>query len=84
MQDEVRTSALTGEGIDDLAHGDPDPIMRAGSGSEEASLNNMRQHETVLATLTALDTAAQANAAHLPHELLLVDLHAALGCARLR
>ena len=78
VTDEIRTSALTGEGLDDLraailSH------LRAGSGSEDAPLNNMRQQQAVLATLTALDTAAQANAAHLPHELLLVDLHAALA-----
>ena len=41
-------------------------------------LNNLRQHEAVAAALTALAAAEAANLNHLPHELLLVDLHAAL------
>jgi tRNA modification GTPase len=32
----------------------------------------------VLSTLTALDAATTANAAGLPHEVLLIELHAAL------
>jgi len=76
--DEIPTSALTGFGLDEL-RGAILTHLRAGAvGAEEASLNNLRQHEAVAATLTALDSAALANQNHLPHELLLVDLHAAL------
>jgi tRNA modification GTPase len=75
---EILTSALTGAGLDDLraavlAH------LRAGSaGVEEGALNNLRQHAAVTDALHALDAAALANENHLPHELLLVDLHASL------
>jgi len=77
--DEIATSALTGFGLDEL-RGAILTHLRAGAvGAEEASLNNLRQVEAVAATLTALDAAALANQNHLPHELLLVDLHAALS-----
>ncbi len=77
--DELPTSALTGAGLDHLrsailAH------LRSGSAStDEAALNNRRQHQAVTASLVALAAAVTANHAQLPHELLLLDLHAALN-----
>jgi len=76
--DEIPTSALTGFGLDNLRAAILTHLRSGAAGSEEASLNNLRQYEAVAATLTALDSAALANQNHLPHELLLVDLHAAL------
>jgi len=75
---EIPTSALTGFGLDNLRAAILTHLRAGGAGAEEASLNNVRQYEAVAATLTALDAAALANGNHLPHELLLVDLHAAL------
>ena len=75
---EIPTSALTGFGLDNLRAAILTHLRSGATGSEEASLNNLRQYEAVAATLTALDSAALANQNHLPHELLLVDLHAAL------
>ena len=76
--DLLPVSALTGQGLDQLQIA----ILRqlnAGSGPvESGALNNRRQYESVLAALSALDAAADANRAELPHEVLLVDLHNAL------
>ena len=73
----VATSALTGEGLDGLRVAILNHL-RGDSPIEEGMLNNLRQHEAVAAALTALAAAEAANLNHLPHELLLVDLHAAL------
>jgi tRNA modification GTPase len=75
---EISTSALTGSGLDNLRAAILSYLREGSAGTEEASLNNLRQYEAVTATLTALNSAALANQNHLPHELLLVDLHAAL------
>jgi tRNA modification GTPase len=74
----IRTSALTGEGIDTLRSAILRELGAAGSLAEGGLLNNLRQQEAVTATLAALDAAAAANHAALPHEVLLLDLHNAL------
>jgi tRNA modification GTPase len=76
--DEISTSALTGAGLDKLREAILSHLRSGSVGAEEGALNNLRQHEAVAATLTALEAAASANRDRLPHELLLVDLHAAL------
>lgn len=77
-EEEIPTSALTGFGVDNLRAAILAHLRAGAAGAEEASLNNLRQYEAVNATLNALDAAALANRSQLPHELLLVDLHAAL------
>lgn len=76
--DELYTSAHTGEGIGPLR----DAILRvlAGAGSPvtEGVLNNLRQRQAVDEAIAALQAADEANANHLAHELLLIDLHRAL------
>jgi tRNA modification GTPase len=75
----VRTSALTGEGLDALRSAILAQLGAAGSVADTGALNTLRQREAVAAALSALTAADTANAAGLPHELILVDLHAALG-----
>src|SRR6185312_10816276 len=65
----ISTSALTGFGLDGLRAAILTHLRAGSAGTEEASLNNLRQYEAVTATLTALDAAALANQNHLPHEL---------------
>jgi tRNA modification GTPase len=73
----VHTSALTGEGI---------PILRerilaivtGGSGAEDGVLTSIRHHQAITTALTALGDAEQANAAAIPHEMILLDLYRAL------
>jgi tRNA modification GTPase len=74
----IRTSALTGAGLDELR----EAILRAlnanGPVAETGLLNNLRQQQAVVETLEALEAARTANASALPHEVILMDLHAAL------
>jgi tRNA modification GTPase len=74
----IRTSALTGEGMERLREAILTQLGAAGSMAESGALNNLRQKEAVRATLDALAAAAAANDSGLPHELILMDLHGAL------
>ncbi len=75
----IPTSALTGEGI---------PVLRAailqhvgGDGAkqlESGFLTSVRHQKLVTDALTSLDAASTAVAARVPHEMLLLDLYAAL------
>jgi tRNA modification GTPase len=77
--DALYTSALTGEGLDELRGAILAQLGASGSVADRGALNNLRQQEAVSAALAAMRTAEAANAAGLPHELILVDLHAALA-----
>ena len=73
---EVCVSARTGEGMDALR---TRILQQLGLGAAlEPELNSLRQQEAVADAMTALVRAAEANRNRLPHELLLLDLHAAL------
>ena len=71
-------SALTGEGVDELKAALLEALQATGGLAESGALNNRRQQESVLEALRALENAARANEAHLPHEIVLLDLHQAL------
>ena len=71
-------SALTGEGIEALRLAVLGTLNAGGGPVETGALNTRRQQEAVLAALSALGAAAEANTAALPHEILLLDLHTAL------
>ena len=75
----LRTSATTGEGIAELRA----EILRhlrgdAGAQAEGGLLTNLRQKKLVADALTALNAAKQAVTQCVPHEMLLLDLYAAL------
>ncbi|QMV18766.1 tRNA uridine-5-carboxymethylaminomethyl(34) synthesis GTPase MnmE [Granulicella sp. 5B5] len=74
----LRTSALTGEGLDALRTAILTQLNAQGSLAESGLINNLRQQQSIADTLTALAAAAEANGSALPHELILVDLHNAL------
>jgi len=74
----LRTSAVSGEGMDDLRVAILHAANADGALADSGALNNLRQQEAVTAAIAALDTATTANANSLPHELILVDLHNAL------
>lgn len=74
----IRTSALTGAGLDELRSAMLAQLGASGSLAESGSLNNLRQQEAVSETLAALAAAAAANDSGLPHEMILLDLHTAL------
>ena len=72
-------SALTGVGLDALRLAIVEELGVSGDDVDAGGLNNLRQQEAVSAAIAALEKATGANASRLPHELLLLDLHAALG-----
>ena len=74
----VHVSALTGQGLDQLRQQILQALQASGSIAESGALNNRRQQQAVLDALGALREAAHANNTGLPHEILLLDLHAAL------
>jgi tRNA modification GTPase len=77
--DAILTSALTGLGLDQLRQAILAQLGASGSLADAGSLNNFRQQEAITTALAALAAAATANLSSLPHELLLLDLHAALS-----
>jgi len=74
----IRTSALTGEGLEALRDAILAQLGAAGSLAESGALNNFRQQEAAGLALAALGAATAANESGLPHELILMDLHHAL------
>ena len=75
----VSTSALTGEGIPGLRAA----ILQHVGGDathqlESGFLTSVRHQKLVTDALTSLDAASTAVAARVPHEMLLLDLYAAL------
>jgi tRNA modification GTPase len=75
----INTSALTGSGIPALRAA----IVAALAGSdavprEAGMLTNLRQHQAVEQSLQSLASAQTAVVNHTPHEMLLLDLYAAL------
>lgn len=73
----VSTSALTGDGIQEL-RGRIIELATGGAASEPGMLTNLRQHQAVLTAQSALADAAQANRNRIPHEMILLDLYRAL------
>jgi tRNA modification GTPase len=71
------TSALSGEGIPALRE-HLLALATGGAASEPGMLTSLRHHQAVATALSALADAAQANAASIPHEMILLDLYRAL------
>ncbi|MGH9344674.1 MAG: tRNA uridine-5-carboxymethylaminomethyl(34) synthesis GTPase MnmE [Terriglobia bacterium] len=73
----LATSALTGEGIAALRERIL-ALATGGAAAEPGMLTNLRQHQAVSTALAALADATNANAAAIPHEMILLDLYRAL------
>jgi tRNA modification GTPase len=75
----VSTSAVTGEGIAELRRS----IIEAGGAGaveqETALVTNLRQRQAIGATLAAVERARAGATSATPHEMLLIDLYAALA-----
>ena len=75
----VRTSALTGLGIEALRAAIVAAVGGGGEGVREGGmLTNLRQHQAIASTAAGLDAALAAVEAGIPHEMVLLDLYAAL------
>jgi tRNA modification GTPase len=75
----VRTSAITGEGIEELRQ----EILRqvggeAGGQRENGFLTNVRHQALVREAISGLDAARQALDENIPHEMMLLDCYNAL------
>jgi tRNA modification GTPase len=73
----LATSALTGEGISALRERILE-LATGGAAAEPGMLTSLRHQQAIAAALAALADAAQANAASIPHEMILLDLYRAL------
>jgi tRNA modification GTPase len=73
----LRTSALTGEGIQQLRERIL-TLATGGAASEPGVLTSVRHHQAITTALTGLGDAAQANADGIPHEMILLDLYRVL------
>jgi tRNA modification GTPase len=73
----VATSALTGEGIPALRERIL-ALATGGAAAEPGMLTSLRHQQAIAGALAALGDAAQANAASVPHEMILLDLYRAL------
>jgi tRNA modification GTPase len=78
--DYVAVSALTGEGIDELRRRAREAVSPSGALDQEAGfITSIRHRRCLEEALAALDNARRAAEEELPHEMLLVDLYAALN-----
>jgi tRNA modification GTPase len=74
----VMTSALSGEGVQALRDVLAESVRNPAGESESGVLTNLRHFEAVSGAIAALDTAKRALPERIPHEMLLLDLYAAL------
>ena len=74
----VTTSALTGDGMQLLRDALAELVRNPAGESESGILTSLRHFEAVSGAVTALGTARDAVAQKTPHEMLLLDLYAAL------
>lgn len=76
--DSLLTSALTGEGLEELRARILRLLHAEGDAATGGVLNSLRQQQAVEAALESLAAAETANENGIPHEFLLADLHGAL------
>ncbi|RXH58447.1 tRNA uridine-5-carboxymethylaminomethyl(34) synthesis GTPase MnmE [Granulicella sibirica] len=77
LDEGVHVSALTGVGIDILREAITSRIHGTAT-LESGLLTNVRQHDAVSRSLAALSEARRAVAARIPHEMVMLNLYAAL------
>ena len=74
----VDTSAITGQGMAELRESLLKMISNPAGETESGMLTSLRHHEAVMEALAALAKAREAVGQGIPHEMLLLDLYAAL------
>ena len=75
----IRTSAVTGEGIDLLRAEILDAVSGNSAAEQEVGfLTNIRHQRLVEESLTSLEAAAHAVKGNIPHEMIMIDLYGAL------
>jgi tRNA modification GTPase len=74
----VTTSALTGEGMQQLRDALTESVRNPASESESGILTSLRHYEAVSGAVAALAAAREAVPQKIPHEMLLLDLYSGL------
>jgi tRNA modification GTPase len=74
----AQVSALTGEGISELRAKLLERVRGSSNDAEGGMLTSLRHYEALAGCTQALARARAALAEHVPHEMLLLDLYAAL------
>ncbi len=74
----VATSAISGEGIPELRSMILKVLQLTSADAASGLLTNLRHYEAVSACIASLARARVATTSHTPHEMLLLDLYAAL------
>jgi tRNA modification GTPase len=74
----VHTSALSGEGVDELKEKMLAMVGERTVETESGMLTSLRQYQAVAATLEGLGAAGAAAGQNIPHEMVLLDLYGAL------
>jgi tRNA modification GTPase len=74
----VATSAVTGEGIGELRTTLLGMVSNPAGEAESGMLTSLRHHDAITAALAALEKAMEAVKLRIPHEMLMLDLYAAL------
>ena len=74
----VTTSALTGDGVPMLREALVESVRNPAGESESGVLTSLRHFEAVRGALASLNAARDAVGQKIPHEMLLLDLYAAL------
>jgi len=75
----LRTSAVTGEGIDQLRTEILSAVSGASAGEQETGfLTNIRHQRLVQESLMSLAAAREAVTGRIPHEMIMIDLYSAL------
>ncbi len=77
-QNTVETSALTGSGIPEVRRAILAMLTAGSSASDTALVTNLRQQQSIAASVAALEDARHAVKAAIPHEMVLLDLYTAL------
>ena len=75
----VITSATSGRGLEELRGAIEALLLGGASTQDSAFLTNARQHRAICNAQESLQAASAAVEHHLPHEMVLLDLHAVLG-----
>ncbi len=74
----VKTSAVTGDGVQQLRDALVEMVHSSGGESESGMLTSLRHYEAIAEAIAALDKATEAAHQQVPHEMLLLDLYGAL------
>lgn len=75
----IPVSALTGEGINDLRSAIVQMVAPSGSLNVDGFITSLRQEQLLRESVEALTQARTAASLGIPHEMLLLDLYAALA-----